>query len=178
MAFGISLDGYIARKDGTYDWLATETWERDWGKFMAQFDCVLMGRVSLEHMLAAFPSKGKPKNPYGKTETYVFSRTWEKCDVENVSLYSGDLKKLVKNLKAKKGKNIWLFGGGNLAKSFLDEGLVDELQIGIVPYLLRSGLPLFPESMSEVPLKLVSCEVCKNKKGDNQMLNLVYEVKK
>jgi dihydrofolate reductase len=179
MAFGISLDGYIARKDGAIDWLSMD-WDYDWAKFMAQFDCILMGRKSLEHALIMFPTKEgeKPKNPYAGTETYVFSRTWKTCDIEGIELYSGDLGELIAKLKAREGKSIWLYGGGELAKSFLDAGLVDELQIGIVPHLIRTGLPLFPESVGDIPLRLISYEVCKHKKEDNQMLQLVFEVKK
>lgn len=179
LGLGISLDGYIARKDGAVDWLSMD-WDYDWTKFFKTIDVVLMGRKTLEHALKMFPAKKntKPKNPYAGMETYVFSNTWKKCDVEGVELYSGDLKALIKRLRAKDGKNIWLSGGGELAKSFLDLGLVDEINLGVTPLLLGSGIPLFPELVREVPLRLVSCNVCKHTKEDNGLLELTYEVKK
>ncbi|MEP6901554.1 MAG: dihydrofolate reductase family protein [Actinomycetota bacterium] len=82
-----------------------------------------------------------------------------------------------KILKRKKAK-ISGFGGGELAKSFLDEDLVDEISLGITPHLLGAGLPLFPALAREIPLRLVSCNVCKHTKEDNGMLELLYEVKR
>ncbi len=95
-----------------------------------------------------------------------------------MEIVSGNLKEFIENLKAKDGKNIWLSGGGELAKSFLDADLVDEIYLGVTPILLGSGIPLFPELIREVPLRFVSCNICKHKKVDNAMLELVYEVKK
>lgn len=182
LGLGVSLDGYIARKNGAVDWLSMdwEYGEKGMNDFFNAIDVVLMGRKTLEHAINMFPPrKGKkPKNPYGKMKTYVFSKTWKTCDVEDVEVYSGDPKKLIKELKAKKGKNIWLSGGGELAKSFLDAGLVDEINLGVVPHLLGEGISLFPELAKEIPLRLVSCTVHKHTKEDNGMLDLMYEVKK
>ena len=177
LGLGISLDGYIARKNGAVDWLSMD-WDYDWTKFFKTIDVVLMGRKTLEHALSMFPSKGKAKNPYQGMETYVFSRELKTSGVDGIELVSGNLKEFVEDLKRKDGKNIWLSGGGELAKSFLDEDLVDEISLGITPHLLGAGLPLFPELIREIPLRLVSCNVCKHKKEDNGMLELLYEVKR
>lgn len=184
LGLGISLDGYIARKNGAVDWLSMD-WDYDWTAFFKTIDVVLMGRKTWEVALGMNPeSKAKSKkkkkasNPYGEMETYVFSNTLKDSGVEVVPVISGNLKEFVANLKAKEGKNIWLSGGGELAKSFLDEDLVDEIYLGVTPLLLGSGLPLFPELVREVPLRLVTCNVCKHKKEDNAMLELVYEVKR
>ena len=180
LGLGISLDGYIARKDGAVDWLSMD-WDYDWTAFFKTIDVILLGRKTWEVALGMNPkkkSKSKAKNPYGKTETYLFSKTLKTSGVEGVEVVSGNLKEFIENLKAKEGQNIWLSGGGELAKSFLDEGLVDEIYIGVTPILLGSGIPLFPELIKEVPLRLVSCNVCKHKKEDNAMLELVYEVKR
>ena len=141
-------------------------------------DVVLMGRKTLEHALKMFQSKGKAKNPYQGMETYLFSRSLKESGVDGIELVSGNLKEFVANLKKKDGKNIWLSGGGELAKSFLDKNLVDEISLGVTPILLGSGLPLFPELVREVPLRFVSCNICRHKKEDNAMLELLYEVKK
>jgi len=181
LGLGISLDGYIARKSGAVDWLSMD-WDYDWMAFFKTIDAVLMGRKSWEIALGMSPkpkSKSKAKsNPYAGMETYVFSKTLKESGVEEVEIVSGNLKKFVKNLKAKDGKNIWLSGGGELAKSFLDENLVDEIHLGIMPHLLGAGIPLFPELIREVPLRLVSCKTYKHKKEENAMVELFYAVKK
>lgn len=184
LGLGISLDGYIARKNGAVDWLSMD-WDYDWMAFFETIDVVLMGRKTWE---AALGMQAKPKvnskkktkasNPYGKTETYVFSKTLIESGADGVEVVSGNLTEFVAELKAREGKNIWLSGGGELAKSFLDEDLVDEIYLGVTPHLLGSGIPLFPELIREVPLKFVSCNVCRHKKEDNAMLELIYEVKK
>jgi dihydrofolate reductase len=180
LGLGISLDGYIARKNGAVDWLSMD-WDYDWTAFFKTIDVVLMGRKSWEVALGMNPkkkSKSKASNPYGGMETYVFSNTLETSGVEGVKIVSGDLKEFVANLKANDGKNIWLSGGGELAKSFLNENLVDEIHLGIVPHLLGAGIPLFPELTREVPLRLISCKSYKHKKEENAMVELFYEVKK
>ena len=181
LGLGISLDGYIARKSGAVDWLSMD-WDYDWTAFFKTIDVVLMGRKSWEVALGINPkpkSKSKPKkNPYAGMETYVFSKTLKESGVESVETVSGDLKKFVENLKAKKGKHIWLSGGGSLAKSFLDENLVDEIHLGIAPLLLGAGISLFPELIREVPLRLISCKTYPHKKEENALIELFYEVKK
>ncbi|HSK72422.1 MAG TPA: dihydrofolate reductase family protein [Pyrinomonadaceae bacterium] len=181
LGLGISLDGYIARKNGAVDWLSMD-WDYDWTAFFNTIDVVLIGRKTWDVALGMNTkpkAKSKKKsNPYGKTETYVFSNTLKESGVEGVEVISGNLKEFIENLKAKEGKNIWLSGGGELAKSFLDEDLVDEIYLGVTPHLLGSGLPLFPELEKEHPLRLVSCNVCKHKKEDNAMVELIYEVKR
>jgi dihydrofolate reductase len=180
LGLGISLDGYIARKNGAVDWLSMD-WDYDWTAFFKTIDVVLMGRKSWKVALGMNTkkkSKSKASNPYAGMETYVFSNTLKDSGIEGVDIISGNIKEFIENLKLKDGKNIWLSGGGEMAKSFLDEDLVDEIYLGVTPILLGSGLPLFPELIREVPLKFISCNVCKHKKEDNAMLELVYEVKR
>jgi dihydrofolate reductase len=182
LGLGISLDGYIARKDGAVDWLSMD-WDYDWTAFFKTIDVVLMGRKSWDVAVRMSPKpksgeKSKIANPYQGMEAYVFSNTLKETGAEGVEVVSGNLKEFVAGLKAKEGKNIWLSGGGELAKSFLDEGLVDEIYLGVTPLLLGSGIPLFPELIREVPLRFVSCNVCRHKKEDNAMLELIYEVKR
>jgi len=177
---GISLDGYIARKNGAVDWLSMD-WDYDWTAFFKKIDVVLMGRKSWDVALAMSPKK-KPKskvsNPYGNMETYVFSQTLQTSGVEGVEIVSDNLEEFIENLKKRDGKHIWLSGGGELAKSFLDKNLVDEIHLGITPHLLGSGLPLFHELVREIPLRLISCKTYKHKKEENAMVELFYEVKK
>jgi dihydrofolate reductase len=175
LSLGVSFDQYIARKDGAVDWLSID-WDYDWMAFFKTIDVVLIGRRSWDKALEM--SKGKKANPYAGMKTYVFSKTLKNTGVEGVEIISDNLKEFISGLKAKEGKNIWLSGGGSLAKSFLDEDLVDEISLGVTPLLLGSGLPLFPELVREVPLRFVHCNICRHKKEDNAMLELLYEVKR
>ena len=177
LGLGISLDGYIARKNGAVDWLSMD-WDYDWTAFFKTIDAVLMGRKSWDVALAMTPPEKRNSNPYGAMETYGFSNTLETSGAEGVKIVSGDLKEFVANLKARDGKNIWLSGGGSLAKSFLNANLVDEIHLGITPHLLGSGLPLFLELEREIPLRLISSKTYKHKKEENAMVELFYEVKK
>ncbi len=177
LGLGVSLDGYIARKSGAVDWLSMD-WDYDWTAFFKRIDAVLIGRKSWNVALAMTPPDKRKSNPYGAMETYVFSNTLETSGVEGVEIISSDLKTFVGNLKARDGKNIWLAGGGELAKSFLNENLVDEIHLGVTPHLLGSGLPLFLELEREIPLRLISCKTYKHKKEENEMVELFYEVKK
>lgn len=175
LGLGVSLDQYIARKDGAVDWLSMD-WDYDWMKFFKTIDTVLIGHKTL---LKAFEmSKDKKSNPYKGMTTYVFSRKLTESPAEGVELVSGNLKGFVDDLKAKEGKDIWLSGGGELAKSFLNEDLVDEIHLGITPILLGEGIPLFPELEREIPLRLISNKTYKHTKEDNGMVELFYEVKR
>lgn len=177
LGLGISLDGYIARKNGAVDWLSMD-WDYDWTAFFKTVDAVLMGRKSWDVALEMTPPDKRNVNPYGAMAAYVFSNTLKTTGVEGVEIVSGDLKRFVEDLKAKDGKHIWLSGGGDLAKSFLNENLVDEIHLGITPHLLGAGLPLFLELEREIPLRLISCKTYPHKKEENGLVELFYEVKK
>jgi len=179
LGLGVSLDLYIARKNGAVDFLSMD-WDYDWMAFFKTIDTVLMGRKTLEHALKMFPKSKRQTNPYAGMPTYVFSRKMKKCEVEGIELVSGDLKKFIAKLKKKKGKNIWLSGGGELARSFLEQGLIDEISLGVVPTLIGSGTPLFPELKlkKDIQLRLTECVTYKSTKEKNAMIGLKYEVKK
>lgn len=175
LGLGTSLDQYIARENGAVDWLSMD-WDFDWMEFFKTIDVVLMGRKTFEKGIEM--SADKKSNPYKGIATYVFSRNWKECNIEGVELITGHLKDFVDGLKSKEGKNIWLCGGGDLAKSFLNEDLVDEIHIGITPMLLGEGIPLFPDLEREIHLRLISNKTYKHKKEDNGMVELKYEVKR
>lgn len=178
LGLGVSLDGYIARKNGAIDWLSMD-WEYDWTAFFKTIDTVIMGRKSWDVALAMTPPDKRNTNPYGAMAAYVFSNTLETSGVAGVEIVSGDLQAFVSRLKARDGgKNIWLSGGGDLAKSFLNANLVDEIHLGITPLLLGSGLPLFLELEREIPLRLISCKTYPHKTEANALVELFYEVKK
>ena len=91
-------------------------------------------------------------------QSYVFSRTLSPADCPGVTV-SSDPKGTVDALKARPGKDLWLFGGGSLFRSFLQLGLVDSVEVAIIPVLLGEGIPLLPPPASLSKLKLVKHRV-------------------
>jgi dihydrofolate reductase len=160
----MSLDGFIAGPQGEYDWIPHES-EIDWGAFMARFDTVLMGRRSYEAALAA-PSGGVlPGMP-----TYVFSRALRPEDHPGVTIVGGDLEPMMENIRGRGGKDIWLFGGGELFRSLLERGYVDVVEVGLVPVLLGRGIPFLPGLDTRVELRLTD-----TKRYPTGIMLLTYE---
>jgi len=154
-----SLDNYFARKDHSTDWLR---WSNEAAAVTAAywktFDTVLMGRKPYE--VALHHSKGKA--PYPEKQTFVFSRTCTEDAGGSVTIVSTDAAEFVRTLKRKRGKDICLMGGGELARCFFEAGLIDEVGFNIQPVLLGSGIPLFHEMTRQIDLKLLECRPFKN----------------
>lgn len=149
----VSLDGFIAGKNGEIDWLH---WSSDVDAVMRAFwkdvDVVLMGRRTWD--FAATQSGPKLSS---RVRTYVFSRTLRSIDARGVTLVPADAADFVRRLKAEPGGRICLMGGGGLARSLLDAGLVDEVGLNIHPVLLGEGVPMFGDRGTRVPLELTEC---------------------
>lgn len=136
-----SLDGFIAAEDGSYDWIPMDP-EIDFAALFAQFDTLVMGRATYEVMLA-YDGGVDDQGVYGK-QTFVFSRTLQPTDHPQVTIVAEELVGTVAQLKNLPGKDIWLFGGGKLFRQLLDAGLVDSVEVALIPVLLGSGIPLVP----------------------------------
>ena len=152
LGLAASLDGYIARENGDVDWLKMEDLTEgadEMKEFFASIDTIFWGRKTL--------SKGEEMggdiNMYGKVMNYVFSHTPRQSEIENLVFISENVVEFVEDLKRQDGKNILLMGGGNLAKTFFEEGLIDELIIGIQPVILGKGIPLFPPRENQIELE-------------------------
>jgi dihydrofolate reductase len=141
-----SLDGYIAGPNGEFDWIVMDP-EIDFGALFRRFDTVLMGRRSYE----AARRQGGGAMP--GLAAYVFSTTLRPEDCPDATL-SRDPGETVRSVKAQPGKDIWLFGGGSLFKSLLQLGLVDEVQVAVVPVLLGGGRPLLESPATRASLRL------------------------
>jgi len=133
-----SLDGYIAGPAGDFDWIPADP-AIDWTAFMSRFDTALMGRRTYE--VAARRQSGAS---LPAMRSYVFSRTLRSTDHPEVVLVKEDAPRVVGELRAAPGKDIWLMGGGVLFRSLLEADLVDGVEVGLVPILLGQGLPLLP----------------------------------
>ena len=144
----ISLDGYIAGPEGQYDWIQTDP-DLDFAAMFAQYDTLLIGRRTWMAMVAVGNTESMP----GIT-SYVFSRTLRAEDCPGATLVSSDAAGFVARLKHEPGKDIALFGGGVLFRSLLDAGLVDTVEVSLIPVLLGDGIPLLPPPYGPVRLKL------------------------
>lgn len=160
-----SLDNYIAREDGSYDWIlwgdeAAELMKDIWSRF----DTMVMGRKTYDVMAGGAPKSRskKAKNPYGDIKSYVFSRTLEPGVRDGVEFISADPGKFIKNLKKDEGKDICIMGGGDLARSLFEAGVIDEIGFNIHPVLLGSGVPLFHKMKKQIDLELIECKPFKN----------------
>jgi dihydrofolate reductase len=158
-----SLDNFIARADGAYDWiLMDDEIMSEFPKLYASFDTVLMGRKTYDQTLLQSPETGQETAGFMEMKTYVFSRTMKEGPNASVTLVSDNAGEFVRSLKNQSGKDIWLMGGGILAASLLKERLVDEIGVAIQPILLGSGIPLFPDIGLQVDLQLLECKTYKN----------------
>jgi len=159
-----SLDNYIAREDHSFDWImhgeeAMELMREMWPRF----DAMVMGRKTYEvtKQYALKSKSKKPKNEFGM-RAYVFSRTQKPGERDGVEFVSEDPGKFVKKLKKQKGKDIMVFGGGEIGTVLLEAGVVDEIGFNIQPLLLGSGVPLFHKMKQQIDLELIECRPFKN----------------
>ncbi|MDX6614767.1 MAG: hypothetical protein QOD75_3953 [Blastocatellia bacterium] len=149
-----SLDGYIADPQGEADWIIMDP-EIDFQGLFDQFDTFLVGRRTFEMMAA----QGRGVTPGVKT--YVFSRTLRQQDHPGVTIVAEKAAETVAALCAGPGKDIWLFGGGALFGNLLNAGVVDTVEVVIIPVLLGGGIPLVPPPAPRTKLQLTNHKVYK-----------------
>ena len=143
----MSLDGYIAGPKGETDWIIMDP-DIDFGALIGAFDTILLGRKTYEATRQQGGGGGMPG-----MQAYVFSRTLRQTDCPGVIVSDKPAETLTAP-KATSGKDIWLFGGGSLFSTFLQLGLVDAVEVAIIPVLLGGGLPLLPHPATTAKLKL------------------------
>lgn len=157
----MSLDGFVEGPNRDI------TWHSDfWGPELEQFSieqgkeigALLFGRVTYEMMAAYWPTAAKsPITDYmNALPKYVFSRTLKKADWANTTLLTGDPAAEVAKLKQDEGKDIFVFGSADLSSHFVP--LFDELRIGVAPFFLGSGTPLFKTQDERAKLKLLAAD--------------------
>jgi dihydrofolate reductase len=145
-----SLDGYIAGPNGEFDWIVMDP-DVDFAALFAQFDTLVMGRKTF---LTTVQQGGGGTMP--GVDVVVFSQTLRQADYPDVSIVNTDPAERVRALKATAGKDIWLFGGGELFRTLLAAGLVDTVEPAVVPVLLGDGIPMLPSTASRTKLTLTT----------------------
>ena len=151
----MSLDGYLAGPNGEADWIVIDP-EIDFAAMMARFDTLVMGRRTFEAVRAQGGGEAMP----GVT-SIVVSRTLRQEDHPGLSIISEDVGGALSRLRAEPGKDIWLFGGGSLFRSLLDLGLVDTIEVAVIPVLLGDVIPLLPSRSRRTTLRLVTSKAYK-----------------
>lgn len=146
----MSLDGYISGPNGENDWIIIDP-DINFESLMGRFDTYLMGRKTFEVTGNGGTMPG--------SRIVVVSRTLRQEDSPNIKIISNNLKKEITELREESGKEIWLFGGGSLFRSLLDLGLVDGIEVSIIPILLGAGTPLLLPSEDRAQLKLMGSHV-------------------
>jgi dihydrofolate reductase len=148
----MTLDGYVAGPQGESDWITMDP-EIDFEALASSFDTMLLGRRTYE---AALRQGGGPAMP--GMQAFVLSSTLRQSDCPGVTV-SANARDTVAKLRAAPGKDIWLFGGGSLFRSLLGMGLVDTVEVGIIPVLLGGGIRLLPDPAERAKLKLTKHRV-------------------
>ena len=147
----MSLDGFIAGPNGEYDWIVMDP-DIDFSEMMAQFDTFLIGRKTFEAM-RRMGTDGRDVASTPGIENIVFSRTLRPSEYPNVTV-SADAERVVADLRTKAGKDIALFGGGELFRSLLTAGLVDGVGVSLIPVLLGGGIPFLATPGRRATLRL------------------------
>ncbi|MFT5885518.1 MAG: dihydrofolate reductase [Arcticibacterium sp.] len=146
LQLAVSLDGFIEDADGGFDWCFTD---QDYGMkgFLEKTDALFMGRKTFELM------QTMPDNSMFDNMTwYVFSNSLVAAG--SGIILNGDIETEIERIRKAPGKDIWLFGGASLTTFFMNNKLVDEVQLAIHPILLGAGKPLFQDLNKRIKLKL------------------------
>lgn len=166
----VSLNGKIAKPDGGVDWLdaIANPEQQDYGYsgFYASIDTTIQGNNTYQQIMSwdiEFPYAGK--------KNYVLTSKKEPKDTEHVEFISENHADFIRQLKKENGADIWLVGGGKTNTLLLNEGLIDEVHIFIMPIILSGGIELFEGIPNETLLKLVQ-----TKSYSTGVVQMIYHI--
>jgi len=148
----MTLDGFIADPNGGYDWIIMDP-SIDFAAMFREFDTFVMGRRTFE-----VSAQTEFMSMFGGKEVIVFSKTLKTSPYPGVRIVDANPADTVRELKSKPGRDIWLFGGGAMFRTLVDAGLVDTIEVAIMPVLLTEGLPVLPSGARVAGMKLEKCE--------------------
>lgn len=171
-----SADGFIARTDGSVDWLDRPRPKGNYGMgvFYESIDTILWGRKTCD-MALDFQKKGVTGSAFDtRVKNYVFTRGPLPAAAQaGVEFVNEPIKAFTNRLREQKGKDIWMMGGAGIIASFLDEEEIDEFMIHVIPTFIGEGIPLIAPGRRTVPLRLISC-----RKFTDGVIRLQYRVRK
>ncbi|WP_458460462.1 dihydrofolate reductase family protein [Paenibacillus sp.] len=163
----MSLDGYIARLDGSVDWLFDvegDGEDNGYAAFYQTIGSVVMGRNTYEEVLTL-----SEEFPYADRPTYVLSRS-EQPPAPHVHFTTESLETLLPRLKQTSDGNVWIVGGGKLVQAVMENKLLDEIEVAIIPKILGEGIPLFPTGTVPSQFRMIRTQTL------GQIISIRYEV--
>jgi dihydrofolate reductase len=172
----VTLDGYIEGSNGEIDWCIMDD-DMDFDGFLSTIDTIFYGRVSYDLWGNFQPEKNASETELKLWEgvhskrKYVFSK--QNRQDQNATFISSGISDEVRNIKNQVGKDIWLYGGASLIKTFIQLGLIDIYRISVHPTVLGSGKPLFEDLKERINLTLIKTNIYKS-----GVVQLIYETKK
>ena len=153
----VSIDGFIADKNGRVEWLENlpNPDFLDYGYFdmYNSIDTTLMGNITYQQVLGF-----DMPFPYSDKTNFVFTRNQSLTEDENVTFVNNNIIDFVKKMKSKKGKSIWLIGGGQVNSILLNANLIDEMIVSYMPIVLGDGIPLFSSNTQLKSFRLLKSE--------------------
>jgi len=160
----VSLDGFFTDPNGDMSWAHGDRQDAEWNEFVEGNanggGQLLFGRVTYEMMASfwptpmaaeAMPVVAERMNSLPKT---VFSRTLDEASWRNTTLVKGDLVAAVRKMKAEPGPGMAILGSGSIVAQLAQAGLIDEIQIVVVPIVLGKGRTVFDGIEEKIPLRL------------------------
>lgn len=165
----MSLDGYIADSEGRVDWLAGQdkdvAGDDSYADFVNSVDTVIMGWTTYYQITTELSPE---KWVYDNLQSYVITHRdhVSKC---NITFISESPCALVNDLKQKNGKDIWICGGADIVRQLMQNHLIDQYHISIIPTILGNGIRLFDVTDQKTDLRLITA------KNSNGIVELVYQ---
>ena len=157
-----SIDGFIADGDNSLEWLFqvesdADGMDQEYPRFIADVGAMAMGSTTYEWVAAHTGFLDEPSKWEYALPSWVFSsRELPRVDGPDIRFVSGDVVPVhAEMVDAAAGKNVWLVGGGDLVGQFHDQGLLDEVILGVAPVFLGSGAPLLPRRITFPSLRLI-----------------------
>lgn len=164
----MSLDGYIADSKGSVDWLKGQGNDNEnidsYSEFVKDIDTIIMGWNTYHQIVTELSPN---EWIYSDFTTYVITHN-EHTSNEKIRFANINPHDLIKDLKEKNGKDIWICGGANLVQQLVNEDLIDSFYITVIPTLLGSGIRLFENAKQEINLRLL------NTQSYNGMIDVIY----
>jgi len=166
---GISIDGYIADKNGGVSWLGGEdlNYEGDNGynEFIKNIDTIVLGMNTYKQIVTELSSDIWP---YSGMKSYILTHR-ENESTDEIEFLNEDVVSLIKRLKKEDGKDIWICGGANIVNQLVKQDIIDEYHLTLMPIILGGGIRLFDDENEAIKLHLVET------KAENGMIDCIYQ---